>query len=528
MKYAAVLLLLFTALSLKGCGSGDGASLESTLPNPSVPPGGGGAPPGSPVPGALGDLVDLGDLVEPLGDKWYETRPLAINNSGLIVGSTNRGWPTTAAFLWRPDAGMTFLGIHGRLPGGLGCPPGVDRCPYDDYYGLKQTISDNRFIHSVAVDLNDSGVVICNSSTQNPAEKRAFVWKSNGEWVDLSPRPYLSENGKWTVGSFSEAVDINNHGEIVLTAETRRGRNAFFWDGVSFSHETLDIEQEEGEEGEEGEEREKGTREIVVPHLISLGGIVGADSTAVAINENRQAISNSGGTAVFTDLRWLSFDLIIVESLNHLPGANFTVAAAINDRLPTGLVVGSSGTGGPFSKEIQADPKSFLEEAKPRGFFWDGGAMYPVQDLGGGSSMATDVNNLDQVVGAATVPDGSFHAFLWTLGDDRKGHIRDLGTLGGKNSHAVSINDAGQVIGWSETGEMYSEQGVTVPIRHAFLWQNGTMYDLGTHDYFYNYPFTPPFPFSEAKAINNNGQVAGNSLTINTHSRGFTLTPVFP
>jgi probable HAF family extracellular repeat protein len=521
MKYAAVLLLLVTALSLPGCGgNGDGASLESTLqPNPTVPPSGTGGGTQPPVPGVLGELVDLGDLVDPLGNQWYETRPLAINNSGLIVGRTNRGWPTSAAFLWRPGAGMAFLGIHGPLPYGLGCAPGVDHCPYDDYYGLKNTFSGNYFIHSVAADLNDSGVVICNSSTQDPAEKRAFVWKSNGEWVDLSPPPYLNESGKWKVGAFSEAIDINNHGEIVLTAETRRGRNAFFWDVISFRQERLDLEQGE----EEGE-----IREIMVPHLVSLGGIIGEDSAAVAINENRQAISNSGGTAVFTDLRWLSLGSVIVESLNHLPGANFTVAASINDRLPTGRVVGSSGTGSTPSMAVQVNPSMFLAQANPRGFFWDGGAMYPIQDLGGGKSMATDLNNLDQVVGTATLPDGSFHAFLWTLGDGRKGNIRDLGTLGGNNSHAVSINDAGQVVSWSETGQMYNEQGVSVPIRHAFLWQEGIMYDLGTHDTFYQYPFTPPFPFSEATAINKNGQIAGSSLTINKHSRGFTLTPVYP
>ncbi|MBE0598419.1 MAG: hypothetical protein IH614_14220 [Desulfuromonadales bacterium] len=179
----------------------------------------------------------------------------------------------------------------------------------------------------------------------------------------------------------------------------------------------------------------------------------------------------------------------------------------MNDHLPVAYVVGTSGE---------------------RGFFWDGGAMYPIQDLGGGKSEAVDINNRNEVVGNATLSDGSTHAFLWVLGEDKKGEIRDLGTLGGENSHATAINDAGQVIGWSETGEVYNEQGVTVPIRHAFLWSDGVMYDLGTHDYFYDYPFTPPYPFSEAAAINGSGQTAGNSLTINAHSRGFTLTPVFP
>jgi probable HAF family extracellular repeat protein len=123
---------------------------------------------------------------------------------------------------------------------------------------------------------------------------------------------------------------------------------------------------------------------------------------------------------------------------------------------------------------------------------------------------------------------GATHAILWTLGADKKGVIKDLGTLGGENSMALKINEAGQVIGWSETGDFYEEQGVRVPVRHAFLWDSGIMYDLGVHNDFYNYPFIPSHPFSEAVALNELGDVAGNSITINSFFRGFYLKPVFP
>ena len=48
--------------------------------------------------------------------------------------------------------------------------------------------------------------------------------------------------------------------------------------------------------------------------------------------------------------------------------------------------------------------------------------------------------------------------------------MTDLGTLGGKESEAVAINDRGQVVGWSQTKakDKYGE-----PIAHAFLWQTG-------------------------------------------------------
>jgi hypothetical protein len=54
------------------------------------------------------------------------------------------------------------------------------------------------------------------------------------------------------------------------------------------------------------------------------------------------------------------------------------------------------------------------------------------------------------------------------------------------------------------------------------------MFDLGSHNDFYVYPFIPSFPFSEAVALNASGKVAGNSFTINAHYRGFYLSPVFP
>ena len=47
----------------------------------------------------------------------------------------------------------------------------------------------------------------------------------------------------------------------------------------------------------------------------------------------------------------------------------------------------------------------------------------------------------------------------------------NLGTLGGNYSHAQDINEKGQIVGISET---------LTGDRHAFLWQNGSMIDLGT------------------------------------------------
>lgn len=89
----------------------------------------------------------------------------------------------------------------------------------------------------------------------------------------------------------------------------------------------------------------------------------------------------------------------------------------------------------------------------------------------------TDVNNRGQVCGFNTV---NSHALLW-----EKGVTTDLGTLGGSLSSAAAINDRGEVVGWSTTAD---------GLQRSFLWEKGTMRQLGT-DFFNSF------------SINNRGQV---------------------
>ncbi|MDO8631200.1 MAG: hypothetical protein Q7R41_11970, partial [Phycisphaerales bacterium] len=132
---------------------------------------------------------------------------------------------------------------------------------------------------------------------------------------------------------------------------------------------------------------------------------------------------------------------------------------------------------------------------------------YVAVDLGtlGGTSVASGINELGQVVGYSYTTQGVQRAFLWlprpAYGFDRGMH--DLGALPGGWSYANDINNLGQIVGASRTGalDQYNQ-----PIEHAFLWDPAThsMTDLGV----------PPSAQggSDGVAINDSGQIVGTAV----------------
>jgi probable HAF family extracellular repeat protein len=127
-------------------------------------------------------------------------------------------------------------------------------------------------------------------------------------------------------------------------------------------------------------------------------------------------------------------------------------------------------------------------------YIWQvGGGITDLGDLGGDapSTEAVALNNRGQVVGRSeTGEPGEHHGFLW-----EDGEMTDLGTFGGPWSYATAINDRGQVVGRSDTGEPGEE--------HGFLWEDGEVTDLGDLSGFWD----------EVTAINDRGQVVGTRDT---------------
>lgn len=90
--------------------------------------------------------------------------------------------------------------------------------------------------------------------------------------------------------------------------------------------------------------------------------------------------------------------------------------------------------------------------------------------------------------------------------------LTNLGAIGGDEaSHAYGINDAGQVVGYSQ----YANGG-----DRAFLYEDGTIIDLNTV-----IAPVPGLTLRDATAINDQGQIVGFGADARGNNFAFLLTP---
>jgi probable HAF family extracellular repeat protein len=193
-------------------------------------------------------------------------------------------------------------------------------------------------------------------------------------------------------------------------------------------------------------------------------------------------------------------------------GGDKSMAYALNN---TGQVIGTSTT----------------SDGTFRPFFWHSGMMTDLRDLGAAFHGVTDINDDGQIIGNVFISSGIDRAFIWGPSEG----MRDLGVLSGKTkSWAYGMNDHAQVVGGSasigDTRPFLSDsingiqdlgllpgttQGIAGDINNSgevvgsctripFLWNDArglqVLETLAGTD-------------SIAIAINDHGQIAGNSYT---------------
>lgn len=188
---------------------------------------------------------------------------------------------------------------------------------------------------------------------------------------------------------------------------------------------------------------------------------------------------------------------IAVGSSGYIPSPAAATALVAIIPLDQAFVVNLSGPGGP--------PPQRLGSLIPS----------PAPGIVLGNSQANAVNNSGQIVGTSdtTVLGPPRQAYLY---DPTSGAMINIGTLAGRDpntgafigsSEALGINNNGQIVGVSDTADRDTNGD---PVRRAFLYQIGTatMTSLGTM-LDYQYGRSPTLGMSEARAINDSGQIVG-------------------
>jgi probable HAF family extracellular repeat protein len=235
--------------------------------------------------------------------------------------------------------------------------------------------------------------------------------------------------------------------------------------------------------------------------IIDLGTLGGTESLGIYVNDAGQVIGFATTSTAPDPLGFFGFpthtfiwqngqklDIGTLGGSDALPGASCSNS-------PEGLVVGGSTT--------TTNPNSDTGLPTTDPFLWHRGRMIDLGSLGGTNGFAQCANNRRQVIGQSSLAANpaacdfpilsligpGCRAFFW---DD--GLMTDLGTLGGDNSEAIWLNDAGDVAG---SADLPGSQ-----IHHAVFWEHGKIHDLGT---------VPGDPCSRGRGLNARGQVVGGS-----------------
>ena len=252
-----------------------------------------------------------------------------------------------------------------------------------------------------------------------------------------------------------------------------------------------------------------------------------------------------GGTKSYTT-RW--------NQVGQIAGYSYLTSGHVHGFLYSGGALSDLGTLGGVESTAdcvnaigQVVGQSTNASGNERAFVYSGGVMTDLGTLGGATAHAEGINDAGQIAGESdTATSGVYDAFLysdgvmhdlgrlsWATWSDAgcinnsgqmagfsgntsywhavtftSNSIADLGTLGGTKSTAYFIDDAGDVVGWSQTS--------TDSVGHPFLYSGGTMTDLAA---------LPGGNDGYATGINASGQIVGAWINaLDTDIDGFLVT----
>jgi probable HAF family extracellular repeat protein len=172
-------------------------------------------------------------------------------------------------------------------------------------------------------------------------------------------------------------------------------------------------------------------------------------------------------------------------------GGDFSNANAVNN---VGQVVGRS--------DSDPDEHYVLYQA----FIWEAGVMTRIGDEYQGGN-ARDINDLGQVCGTASFA-GWPYPYRWS---EEEGMV-PLPTLGWWENDTYAINNAGDIVGYAQTGSGSSSY-------RAALWTDGEIINLS--DLMADTGWT----LTQAYDINDQGWIVGRGVTPENKVHGFMLVP---
>lgn len=328
--------------------------------------------------------------------------------------------------------------------------------------------------------LNDSGTVASSADLALPDPNASFFCYN----ADC----YQTHAARWKHGSITDLGTLPGNNNSAVGSINSRG-----WATGQSQTSTVDpvlgIPEYRGVLWKEGQ-------------IIDLGTLgSGTESLGIYLNDAGQVIGFStintepdpvgfGGFPTHTFI-WQNGHKRDIGTL----GGDDTFPGASCSHPPEGMVWGQSTT----STTVNSD--TGLPTFDP--FLWDHGKMTDLGTLGGAWGNAQCANSRHQIIGQSSLAgtpiactDGhltSCHAFFW-----EDGKMRDLGTLGGPNSEAQWINEAGLIAGSAD----FPRPQPAVNPHDAVIWKHGKIKDLGTVD---------GDACSRAYGLNDRGQVVGTS-----------------